>query len=219
MSGPSPSPPSPPASPSAIGRSAVLVGGRSRRFGRDKLREPWAGSEGGTWLVDQPRLALARATGGPVWAVGDCDPDVAARFDGHLPDEHPGAGPLGGIVAGLRGASRILVLSGDLPMISARAVEAILAAAREAPEAEAVLACDAHGEPEPCIGLYRAAALRVLGTVPLAGKTPSLLNLLRELSLRTVPLPETELRNINELTDLERIRHGPPEDRHHRDRA
>ena len=37
----------------------VLVGGSSRRFGRDKLREPVAGPDGSVgWLVDRPIAAL-----------------------------------------------------------------------------------------------------------------------------------------------------------------
>ncbi len=75
----------------------VLVGGSSRRFGRDKLREPL----GGGWLVDRPIAALREVFGGHVRLVGACHPEVARRGDGVIPDSHPGTGPVGGIVSAL----------------------------------------------------------------------------------------------------------------------
>lgn len=232
--------------PSPAPQPIVLVGGRSQRFGRDKLREPWAGSEGGPWLVDQSRRALERACAGSrrgsvapsigegvsptVWAVGQCDPEVAGRFARHLLDGTSeglsGAGPIAGIVAALRAASGpVVVLSGDLPMITAEAVAALLAAAERHPDADAVVATesDAAGERgpqaeirapfgpsirlEPCVGVYRPSALRVFGSVPLDGKTPPLHRLLGELTTVAVPIDAILLRNVNRRDEL--LPHAP----------
>ena len=77
----------------------VLVGGKSRRFGRDKLREPW-GSDGRV-LVQYPIEALRGVFGRRVKLVGACDPTVEQLADGVIADLHPGVGPMGGIVSAL----------------------------------------------------------------------------------------------------------------------
>src|SRR5438552_9917188 len=125
----------------------VLVGGRSTRFGRDKLREPL----GEGWLIDAPIRALREVFGSPVAAVGECDPDVAARFDRIIPDLHPGAGPIGGIVSALKSAGKaVFVLAGDLPRITPGVVRAVAGAAETNPWAWAVMAQGARGKVEPC---------------------------------------------------------------------
>lgn len=135
----------------------VLIGGRSRRFGRDKLREPLP--DGGV-LVDIPVAALRAVFGARVVGVGPAHPDVFARVDQHLADAWDGAGPAGGLLTALDAFDApVFVLSGDLPRISAASVIAILEVAAATPGADAVLAAtlDADGvrQPEPCIGLYR----------------------------------------------------------------
>jgi molybdopterin-guanine dinucleotide biosynthesis protein A len=195
----------------------VLVGGRSSRFGRDKLREAWRGSEGGEWLVDQSRLALARALGGAVWAVGDCHPDVAARFDRHLADQTPGAGPIAGIVAGLLAAARsVFVLPGDLSTMTAEAVGEICRAAATSPHADAVVAAtpDDGCKLEPCVGIYRPSILPLLqsalsayasdsaNAVAQNVKTPALHRLLAGASVVTVALDRALLRNVNQPAEL-----------------
>lgn len=172
----------------------VLAGGRSRRFGRDKLREPC----GGGWLIDRPIAALREVFGPRVWIVGDCAPEVAARGDGHLPDAHPGAGPLGGIVTALGAtALDVFVLAGDLPGITASVVGAVLVAA--AIDADAVLG--ASPELEPCIGLYRRRILPVLESALNQGDR-ALHRALSSCQVRTVSLPQETSRNVNAPDDL-----------------
>jgi molybdopterin-guanine dinucleotide biosynthesis protein A len=135
----------------------VLVGGKSARFGRDKLREPMSGAGGGAaeWLVDRPIRVLREVFGRRVAAVGECDPEVAARADLVIVDAHPGAGPIGGIVSALAAVEGdVLVLSGDLPRVNAGVIRSILVAATAKPEAWAVLAAS-EGRIEPCIGMYK----------------------------------------------------------------
>jgi molybdopterin-guanine dinucleotide biosynthesis protein A len=92
----------------------VLAGGRSERFGREKLAEPIAG-----------RSLLAHAVSG-VAAVAD---EVIVVLAPHAPepslaadvtfarDPEPHQGPLIGLLAGLRVATghRAIVIGGDMP--------------------------------------------------------------------------------------------------------
>ena len=144
----------------------VLVGGKSLRFGSDKLR---AGVDGG-WLVDRPIAALRAVYGPRVVLVGACDAAVAGRADGVVADAFPGAGPMGGIVSALRasGGAGIFVLAGDMPGVTAEDVRAVLAGAVAAPGAWAVLA--EAGRLHPCFGVYRAGALATLEARLAAGE-------------------------------------------------
>ncbi len=130
-------------------RPVVLVGGRSARFGRDKLREPSIRS--GRWLIDVAIDALRGATRAPVTLVGSCDPSVAARGDAHFEDDHPAHGPAGGVLTALGRIGDIVVLSGDLQHIGALAVRALLDAARTSD----ALVVRARGE--PLVAVYRPA--------------------------------------------------------------
>lgn len=196
----------------------MLVGGRSRRFGRDKLLEPLGPD--GELLVDRPLTALRAVFGPRVAAVGACDPRVAARFDSLIADLDPPRGPLSGVAAALQRAHMhalpsdhpaVFVLSGDLPNISAQAVHAIIDAAAHSPHAWAVLASaephqpapPTHTDPpiEPCIGLYRAAALPALLAALDAGQL-ALHAAIPAAKRQPVPLPHAVLANVNREVDL-----------------
>src|SRR5882672_7995171 len=104
----------------------VLAGGRSRRMGSNKALLPL----GGRRLVD--------------WAIGLIEPHVQETFVVgppevfpllHVPvrpDEIRQAGPLGGILTGLRHSrfESSLVLGVDLPFLSGEILERVLAASR-----------------------------------------------------------------------------------------
>ena len=80
---------------------AVLCGGQSRRFGRDKATYVF----NGTPLAKISLLALREAGASEVFSIGG---DVEALADmgfRAVPDEHPGEGPLGGIICALRQAA------------------------------------------------------------------------------------------------------------------
>ena len=80
---------------------AVLCGGRSRRFGRDKATY----EHNGTPLAKISLLALREAGASVVFSIGG---DVDALGDmgfKAVPDDYPGEGPLGGIICALRYAA------------------------------------------------------------------------------------------------------------------
>jgi molybdopterin-guanine dinucleotide biosynthesis protein A len=175
----------------------VLTGGRSRRYGRDKLREPC----GGALLVDAPLRALREVFGAPVAAAGACHPEVAARFDLVIPDGDAGRGPIEGIVSALRhelGREGVFVLAGDLPRVEGADVRKIWDAAVENPLALAVLADS--GRQQPCIGLYRPNALpKLVGWLSRGGR--SLHDALPSEQVMRVPIAADQLTNINAPTD------------------
>lgn len=178
----------------------VLVGGRSTRFGRDKLREP---VEGG-WLVDLPVRVLREVFGARVTLVGECDAEVAARGDAHVPDRHPGLGPLGGILTALEATkSGVFVLAGDIPRATPEIVRLIVERAGESPGAMAVLATTTleSGETraEPCLGVYRTQAAPVLREALERGER-SLQRLLVPLRAELVPVASPG--NVNTPDDL-----------------
>lgn len=174
----------------------VLVGGRSRRFGRDKLREPF----GTGWLVDRPIAALRAVFGARVAAVGACQPAVAARADTTIVDIHPGAGPIGGVIAALTAFSGdVFVLPGDLPCITPDAVSRLFVAALSHPHAWAVLA--GSPLPEPCIGVYRQPALDPLRRALSEGRHRLVDALPRE-HVVVIEIPTECLVNANRPEDL-----------------
>ncbi len=173
----------------------VLVGGRSTRFGRDKLREPM----GDGWVVDRPIAALREVFGPVVAAVGECDPAVAARADRMIRDRYPGAGPIGGIVSALEEHPAVFVSAGDMPKLTPAGVRAILNAAREDPAAWAVLA--RSDRPEPCVGVYRNTALPTLARRLGEGRL-SLHDALPPERVRWVAFDPSLLANVNTPADL-----------------
>lgn len=103
----------PSTTPSSILFGAIiLTGGASRRMGADKAAQDWDGRR----AVDR---VAALAT-----AVGAVRVLTAGRDHGleHVDDPSPGAGPVGGVLAGARalaahGLARALVLAVDAPTV------------------------------------------------------------------------------------------------------
>jgi molybdopterin-guanine dinucleotide biosynthesis protein A len=177
----------------------VLVGGRSVRFGRDKLREPI----GEGMLIDIPLAALRGVFGAPVAVAGVCHADVAARADLVIEEVEPGRGPIGGIVAALEhemGIDGAFVLAGDLASITTAEVKVIWVEAERHEGAWAVLADSGHLE--PCIGIYRCAALPALRE-RLATDRRSLHDALPPERVVRVKVEAERVRNVNVTSDLE----------------
>lgn len=139
------------------GRTAaiVLAGGRSSRFGRDKLAEP---------IDSRPMLdhviERVRAVATDIVVVGRPDgsaavPDDVVRVD----DDRPFEGPLAGLGGGLRaldpGLERVLVVGGDMPALVPAVLDRLIAALER--HDGAVLADDTRPRPLP-MALRRAVA-------------------------------------------------------------
>lgn len=176
----------------------VLVGGKSTRFGRDKLREPYPAD--GPPLLQRPIDALREVFGRRVRLVGECHGDLLALGDGVIRDEYPGVGPLGGIVSALRaGDHAVFVLAGDMPGVTSADVAGVLAAAERDGEAWAVLAATDH--PHPCFGLYRSGSLATLQARLGAGEY-RLTDALPAGRVRLVPSAARAVANVNRPSDL-----------------
>ncbi len=176
----------------------VLVGGKSRRFGRDKLRA----AIGDELLVHRPVSALRIVFGARVALVGECHADVAQLGDSIIVDNYPGRGPAGGILSALEHKQcSVFVVAGDMPTIEPSLIRAILREADENIDADAIIASSALG-PEPCFGLYRIGAIDALRDAVIAPRVPSLQSVLESLRTRLVAADATSLANINQPEDL-----------------
>ena len=133
-----------PGTPPAVG-AIVLAGGRSARFGRDKLSEPVAGRPLLWHAID----AVRPLTGEVVVVVGpDAQPDLP---DDVLVAHDPVAfeGPLAGLLTGLTAvrADTVVVVGGDMPSLVGSVAQAMLAAlADEGPDA---VDLEHDGRPRP----------------------------------------------------------------------
>lgn len=158
---------------------AILAGGRARRFGGGAK-----GLElvGGARIADRVMAALGEVAI-EVILVG-AGPAVAGAFPGlrTVPDESPGAGPLGGVVAALRATGRdTLVVAWDMPFVEAVHLWPLVEAGSDA---EAV-AWEVGGRVEPLCALYRAGAAEKLAAAFAAGER-SPLEALRRLRVHLV---------------------------------
>ncbi|WP_411121150.1 NTP transferase domain-containing protein [Streptomyces sp. x-19] len=135
----------------------VLAGGAARRLGgADKP----ALAVGGRALLDRV-LAVCRDAAATV-VVGPARP--TARPVVQTREDPPGGGPLAALDAGLRHttAPTVLVLSADLPFLTAATVRALLdaATASAASPRDGALLCDADGRDQPLVAAYRSVPLR-----------------------------------------------------------
>jgi molybdopterin-guanine dinucleotide biosynthesis protein A len=171
--------------------AVVLAGGRSSRFGRDKLSEPM---EGRTLLDHAIEAVRTSATEVIVVAAPGAEPAVppdvlvahdAAAFEG----------PLAGLLAGLEVAHEkiILVTAGDMPDLQGNVIELLLDAL-ETGGAQAAVLEDA-GRPRPLpMAIARDPAREVAGQL-LSGGERRLRSLVD--ALRTAVIPETTWRALD----------------------
>lgn len=134
----------------------VLVGGASRRMGRDKATLTVPGRFDGRTLVEQV-VAVVRQRCSPVFVVAAPDqvlPELAATV---LRDDIPGLGPLPAVGAGLAaaaaaGAGHAFVCAVDMPYLSVDVIDALGASAAES-DADLLLPWD--GRDHYLCGMYR----------------------------------------------------------------
>jgi molybdopterin-guanine dinucleotide biosynthesis protein A len=139
----------------AAAEGFVLTGGLSSRMGRDKALLEW----GGGTLVQHVAGEVQRAVG-TVRLAGA--PDVYGSLGfAAIADAAPSCGPLGGIVAALRAASRpwALIAACDLPNLDWRKLRELMATAAEDPDADAVVPVDERGRLHPLCAVYHRRTL------------------------------------------------------------
>jgi molybdopterin-guanine dinucleotide biosynthesis protein A len=155
------------------GDGIVLAGGRSSRFGRDKLVEPIDGAP----LLWRPIRALAAAgcvhvlvVVGPDGAEPSLPPELRSIVQ-LARDSEPFGGPLVGLRAGLAAseAPRVVVAAGDQPALRPELLRLLASTAAAAAAPAAVVLVDPAGirRPLPCAldrRLALAAAEELLAT-------------------------------------------------------
>jgi molybdopterin-guanine dinucleotide biosynthesis protein A len=146
-------------------RAYVLAGGTSSRFGRDKALVRF----GSTPLLIQI-VGLAQTCTSEVAVVAGAQKygDFFCNLE-IIEDRWPGEGPLGGIITALQHTSATdrpaewnLILSCDMPFLTAEWLQFLVDRARaSAPETQVILPHSAHG-PEPLCTCYRTNAAEPL---------------------------------------------------------
>ena len=135
---------------------AVMMGGRSRRFGVDKALVPVGDTVMGAVVVD----ALRTAGVDPVVAVGGTAGAELGLIT--VPDRWPGEGPLAALATILRWAreGRVLAVPCDLPRLSAPVISTLVAVG-DASDADgqsgSAIIATVDGEPQHSIGLWPTA--------------------------------------------------------------
>jgi len=202
--------------PSASG--IVLAGGRSLRFGRNKLAEP----VGDGPLLDRPIRALAplvreivvalSPSGEPPLQPNGLEGDVEVRI---ARDAEEGGGPLVGLLTGLEHVTEpcVLVVAGDMPSLVPDVLRALLLALSASGADAQGSALEARGRVEPLpLALRTGAATHAVRRLVADGER-RLGALLDAIPLRTLaeeewrPLDPTSatLMDVDVPSDLDRL--------------
>jgi molybdopterin-guanine dinucleotide biosynthesis protein A len=178
----------------------VLTGGSSRRMGRTKALIEVEGVPMASIVAG----ALADAGCKTVVALGG-DPEELSELDiAVLPDEHPGQGPLGGVISALgtcpREVTGALVVACDLPWISCTELLPLVDAARDNPATEVVVARTTRLE--PACAVWNLRCLPVLRESFASGER-ALHPVIARLSSIEVAVDARAMRNVNTPSDLD----------------
>jgi molybdenum cofactor guanylyltransferase len=145
----------------------VLAGGRSSRFGRDKLAEP----VGGRPLVGHA-IDAVRAVAAEVLLVVAPGPDVAATEGVRIVhDERAFEGPLAGVAAGLSAtdAEIVVIVAGDMPTVVPGVLRRLVACLMTTAADAAVLVVGEDRPPIP-MAVRRSAASAAAATLLASGE-------------------------------------------------
>ena len=174
---------------------AVLVGGASRRMGRDKAVIHIDGQP----MVDRIGAVLRAAGCVPVFAVG---PGPLAGALAHFDDLFPGQGPLGGVLTALACTSppstAVCVVACDMPWLDAESVAQLLDVARVTTANVAMAQTDRL---EPLCAVWNVSSAPALQRAFDSGERAIHLAL-GQLVTQHVALPALALRNVNTPSDL-----------------
>jgi CTP:molybdopterin cytidylyltransferase MocA len=180
---------------------AILAAGDGRRFGGAKLDAPCAGKPLGRWAIE----TALRCSSDIVMIVGDPVPIVATdAFDAGEVDLLRNEGAETGIGTSVAcaasaargaGATRLLVMLADMPLVTPNAVNRVVDAAQGCPAM--ALYPEGHGGVPACFPLSYYERLASLGgdrgALGLLGDDPSIL---------LVSIPVAQLRDVDRPDDL-----------------
>lgn len=183
----------------------VLSGGQSQRMGRDKATLLYEGVP----LLDRVVGILGAVTPGVivVTASEECYAPLGAYV---VYDEYPGAGPLGGLVTGLKAAGRgaHIVVACDMPLLQPELLRLLLERLGSADAAVPRIA----GQPEPLCAVYSATSVPALEAAVAEGELAvhKALDRIRvryveEEELRSVDPELISFTNLNQPEDLARL--------------
>jgi molybdenum cofactor guanylyltransferase len=172
----------------------VLAGGRSSRFGRNKLAEPFEGMP----LLHHAVKAVAGVCSELLVVVPPVadDPALPAGVRTRIVhDPEPFGGPLVGVLAGLEQAREplALVVAGDMPGLQPDVLRSLIAALDDTDVEAAVLDYRGRSQPLP-IALRNGAATPTVRRL-LADGDRSLAALVA--NLRTIVVAEIEWRGLD----------------------
>jgi molybdopterin-guanine dinucleotide biosynthesis protein A len=145
--------------------AVALAGGRSSRFGRDKLAEPVAGRA----LLDRSVDALRSVAQEIVVVTAPGDPRRVRDRAIAVHDSVAFQGPLVGLLTGLRHAThpQVLVAGGDMPTMVPAVLEAMLARLADPSIDAVILEHEGRGRPLPAamrLGPTLVAAERLVAS-------------------------------------------------------
>jgi molybdopterin-guanine dinucleotide biosynthesis protein A len=194
----------------------VLAGGRSARFGADKLIEPIDGDA----LLDRAIGAVLAVTD-EVIVAGRAVDGASASIRG-LPDAQVLGGPLLALRTALRaaGGTTSLVVGGDMPDLVVEVLRSMLVRLDNDPSIEAVILTPPDGQPDQPLHVLPMAArtspAAAASEAAVADGRRSLRSLLDRLNWIELPASDwlpldpdaRTLLDVDTRVDLERIRAG-----------
>jgi len=198
----------------------VLAGGRSERFGSDKL----AATVGGMPLLDRAIEAVAAVAddlviAGPGRSSWPALPHATIRF---IPDPEPFGGPLQALAGGLEDVRNeiALVIAGDMPELVPAVLEALVAELAAKPADDAVILVDPvdPGRRQPLPMALRVRAGRAAAAAARAAGDRSIVRLLDRLAVASLAVDRWRaldpdgrtLADVDRPEDLARLRRDAP---------
>jgi molybdopterin-guanine dinucleotide biosynthesis protein A len=181
--------------------AAVLIGGKSRRFGRDKVIEPLDG----VMLVEKV-VSVLNPLFSEIILVGHFRQEIAGYKT--VSDIIPGCGPLGGIYTALVSSANpyCFIFAADMPNLNMKLIR-YMAGLKE--KADIIIPRLSKGI-EPLHAVYSKAAIPVIKTL-LEKNRFKILNLIEQmnteyignLSINKFGDPLRIFSNINTISDIE----------------
>ncbi len=155
---------------------------------------------GGTPMAQLVADVLRAVGCDPVFLVGGDPDELAALGMAVVPDDHPGAGPVGGVLTALRSASSdTFVVACDLPALTVELIRTMGVIADEHPEADVVVA--RTDRIEPACAFWRSSAAPAVEAAFERGER-AMHRVLALLDVIEVQVPPAALRNVNAPEDL-----------------